>query len=301
LGIVHKLFGALLLAATTSSGFYHALLQRGIEQVQRGDYPRAVQALHIAAFGFVDDVPNYQTAQIYLAVACEKLGRKDEAQAAVKKAIRAESVAQSYLALPLAPAVRAEFDKLAGPFARPVAPRIAATSKITASAPPPKAPVTPQVKPVPVPAPAPIPPPPAPAPQSAIAAAAKHQPSAAPILGTDITPQLSAAQGLLNEGRILAARQAYLRLAELPSLSRPQLLAVAKGLNETSAWRESSDLYARISPLAKGEELHMFAEAVNRYELGDRAAARVFLARAMPALPKTREILLYRGKIEGQP
>lgn len=318
---MHKLFGALLLAATTSSGFYTSLLERGIEQVQRGDYTHAVQALHIAAFGFVDDVPNYQTAQIYLAIANEKAGKHTEAQLAVKKAIRAEALAPSYKALPLAASIRAEFDKLAGPFAlAPKTPpirtasvgpalqpapqkRIAATPKITAPAPQPKAPVTPPVKPVatPPPPPAPAPPPPAPAPVSAIAAAAKHQPSQAPILGSDIAPQLAAAQGLLNEGRILAARQAYLRIADTPSLSRAQLLALAKGLNDTSAWRESSGIYARVSPLVKGEEAHMFAEAVNRYELGDRAAARVFLARALPALPKTREILLYRGKIEGQP
>jgi hypothetical protein len=314
---VHKLFGALLLAATTSSGFYTALLQRGIEQVQRGDYTHGVQALHIAAFGFVDDLANYQTAQVYLAVANEKLGKHAEAQLAVKKAVRAEMLSPSYRMLPLAASVRAEFDKLAGPFALPPgkpvpAPALApapvavaqktavpkATPKIAAPAPLPKAPVTPPVKitpPAAAPQPQPV------VQMSAIAAAAKHEPSRAPILGSDITPQLAAAQDLLNEGRILAARQAYLRLAQTPSLSRAQLLALASGLNDTSAWRESSDLYARVSPLVKGEEAHMFAEAVNRYELGDRAAARVFLARALPALPKTREILLYRSKIEGQP
>ncbi|HKO55106.1 MAG TPA: hypothetical protein VJ276_04460, partial [Thermoanaerobaculia bacterium] len=109
------MFSALLLtAATSGGGFYTALLDRGVEQVQRGDYAHAVQTLHVAAFGFVDDLPRYQTAQIYLAVANEKLGKHDEAQLAAKKAARAETLSPSYRTLQLAANIRAEFEKMAG-------------------------------------------------------------------------------------------------------------------------------------------------------------------------------------------
>ncbi|MBV9497551.1 MAG: hypothetical protein JOZ54_25165 [Acidobacteria bacterium] len=347
-GQIRNLLGAVLLATTTSSGFYTSLLDRGIEQVQKGDYTHAVQALRVAAFGFVDDVPSYQTAQIYLAIANEKLGKHDEAQIALKKAARAESITPTYRSLKIAANVRAEFEKLsgAGPLmqmaasmattpatTRPASPKVAQTTPAKSQPVKPQpAPVTkPQVAqktpaPTPVtpqpatpkisaPAPAakaPVAPPvterqyvaqpqPQPAPVSAIAAAAKHEPSQAPILGADIAPQLAAAQSFLNEGRILAARQTYIGLAAMPSLRREQMLAVAKGLSDTSAYRESSQLYTRVAPFVSGEETHMFAEAVNRYELGDRATAKTLLNRALPYLPKTREILLYRGKIEGQP
>jgi hypothetical protein len=376
------MLGALILAATASGGFYTALMERGIEHVQRGDYAQAVQPLQIAAFGFVDDLPNYQKAQIYLAIANEKLGKHDAAQLAVRKAARAEALSPSYRTLALAANIRAEFDKVAGNAwpagvppasrgtsrpaeavaqtapapaltaprdvapsagetpARPLASRgtsrpaeaiaqAAPAPTLTASRDvPPSAGGTParplagggtsrpaeaiaQAAPKPSPTAgetparpritAPAAPPRPPVQMSVIAAAARHEPSQAPVAGADIRVRLAAAEGLLNEGRILGARQAYLRLAQTPSLSRAQLLAVAKGLNDTSAWRESSDLYSRLSPFVGGEELHMFAEAVNRYELGDGSAARVFLQRALPALPKTREILLYRGKIGGQP
>jgi hypothetical protein len=42
----------------------------------------------------------------------------------------------------------------------------------------------------------------------------------------------------------------------------------------------------------------MFYEAVNRYEMGDYAIARKLLARALPSLPRTRDVELYRGRIE---
>lgn len=348
-GQIRNLLGAVLLATTTSSGFYTGLLDRGIEQVQKGDYTHAVQALRVAAFGFVDDVPNYQTAQIYLAIANEKLGKHDEAQIALKKAARAESITPTYRSLKIAANVRAEFEKLsgAGPMmqmaasmatppatTRPAPSKVAqttpakpqpvkpqptvpktqvaqktpapvtakpATPKITAPAPAAKAPVAPPVTERQYITQTPQQPQPQPAPVSAIAAAARHEPSQAPILGVDIAPQLAAAQGFLNEGRILAARQTYIGLAAMPSLRREQMLAVAKGLSDTSAYRESSQLYTRAAPFVSGEETHMFAEAVNRYELGDRATARTLLNRALPYLPKTREILFYRGKIEGQP
>jgi hypothetical protein len=44
--------------------------------------------------------------------------------------------------------------------------------------------------------------------------------------------------------------------------------------------------------------MHMFYEAVNRYELGELNVARTLLKRALPALPASREVLLYRPKIE---
>ncbi len=104
---------------------------------------------------------------------------------------------------------------------------------------------------------------------------------------------------MLNEGKILAARQIYTRLAQTEGLPRTTSLDVAKGLNQTSAWRESSASYQKLMPFRSGEELHQFYEAVNKYELGDVNSARDLMTRALPALPVTRETSLYKAKILG--
>ena len=330
-GRLSILAGIVLLA--TADSFYLDLLQRGIADAGSGEYARAAEELRIAAFGFLDDVPRYQTAQVYLAVANSKLGRESDARAAAEKAVNVERIAPSYQRLALDPAVRKQFDALlpkmvadaglmvarraGGPPAGPPAaspavikpkpaaepaadqpPRPAArpTAKISAPSPTPAAPIPPPVTARVI---APTPPPPKPV--SPIMAAARHQPSESPAITNDIGPQLLSAQNLLNEGRILGARQTYLRLTLTQNLNRAQILAIAKGLNDTSAWRESADIYSRVAPLQRGEEIHMFAEAVNRYELGELNAARALLQRALPALPQTREIVLYRGKILGTP
>lgn len=162
-------------------------------------------------------------------------------------------------------------------------------------------------KPAPVTvAPKPVAPPPPvvvekPVNESPLVAASKHQPSQAPaISAADPSIQIAEAQRLLNEGKILAARQVYVRLGMAEGLSRATALDVAKGLNQTSAWRESSLAYQKAMPFRAGEELHQFYEAVNRYELGDITAARDLLTRALPALPVTRETSLYKAKILGK-
>ncbi|HVR38222.1 MAG TPA: hypothetical protein VMU84_03950, partial [Thermoanaerobaculia bacterium] len=109
--------------------------------------------------------------------------------------------------------------------------------------------------------------------------------------------QLDAARKSLNEGSMIAARDAYTRLAQRKDLDRAQLLEIGKGLNQTGTWQESAFAYQRTLPFRPGEEIHMFYEAVNRYELGELSVARALLSRALPALPKSREVLLYRPKI----
>ena len=193
---------------------------------------------------------------------------------------------------------------------------VAAPAKTTAPPPPAvvaaPAKTTPKYTPPPVmvasvakPSPAPVAPLPKPAPaiqnpvnESPLVAAAKHQPSQA--ASFDAAAQIADAQRLLNEGKILAARQIYIRLGQLDGLSRATSLDVAKGLNQTSAWRESSLAYQKAMPFRAGEELHQFYEAVNRYELGDLAAARDLMTRALPALQVTRETSLYKAKILGK-
>lgn len=141
-----------------------------------------------------------------------------------------------------------------------------------------------------------------PAPQTAAPAPAPApvlQPSAPPANSTANPAALLAdADRALREGRILAARNAYLALAARSDLTRELALSVARGLNQTTAYRASSGVYQKLYPLHAGEEVHMFYEAVNRYEMGDYAIARKILTRALPALPRTRDVEMYRERIE---
>jgi hypothetical protein len=452
----------LLMTAATASyaaePFYANLLTRGVADVQRGDYAKAVQELRVAAFGTVNEPAEYLRAQIYLATALTKLGETAAAATAVTKAAQAERINARYAALEIDGATRTAFQALAAktltaeqlravpafaghastvvvPFGSaavaqsgssavaqttaaaghperqtatvvttPSMPTTAATQTTTSTPAPvqpsqtttaatapskpavqspvpapsrpatstpapvqpstqtataatapskpavqlptpapsrpatstpapvqpstqtttaPTAPSKPAVQsPTPAPsrpatsAPAPVRPStqtatsatasrqpnvqvqtPAPQADSPLVAASRHQPSQTV---SDAPLHLIEADRLLNEGKILAARQIYLRVAQNDiGLPRPTLLAVAKGLNQTSAWRESSMAYRKVMPFRPGEEMHQFYEAVNRYELGDVAAARDLMMRVLPSLPLTRETSFYRAKILG--
>lgn len=122
-------------------------------------------------------------------------------------------------------------------------------------------------------------------------------PAPAPV-PTNPAALLAEADRALHEGRIVPARDAYRRLAATPNLPRDVALGVARGLNQAALYRDSSAQYQKLYPLHNGEEVHMFYEAVNRYEMGDYAIAKKLLARALPSLPRTRDVELYRGRIE---
>jgi hypothetical protein len=127
---------------------------------------------------------------------------------------------------------------------------------------------------------------------------ARATPAPAPATAPTPAALLAEADRALREGQIIAARDAYRRLAAMPDLPRPIALGAARGLNQATAYRDSSAAYQKLYPLHTGEEVDMFYEAVNRYEMGDYAIAKKLLARALPHLPQTRDVELYRGRIE---
>ena len=104
---------ALALATVAAAGpapFYVSMLDRGISDVTHGNYKDGVQELRVAAFGFVNDIPRYETAQVYIAIACTKMKNSDDARIAMTKLLNAERIAPAYAKLNLNPAVRAQFD-----------------------------------------------------------------------------------------------------------------------------------------------------------------------------------------------
>jgi hypothetical protein len=319
-------------AAADVPPFYTTMLQRGITAFGKGEYARALNLLRMGAFGMLDEIPQYETAQIYIVVAAEKLNRNEEAQAAARRFADAERIAPSYASLNVDPAVRHDFDQLLPklltqeqmavlPSLSPVALRSTKNwnevidlysevrtrrrltndevaslfnALIQAGRINDAAGMRPLLTPSQRSSPA------------MAAALAKVPPQAATSPMTsgaqngngDVSAQLKDADRNLSEAHFGMARQIYLRLSTHAPSSRALALEVARGLHRTSALRESSALYQHLYPLQKGEEQHMVTEAVNRYELGDLPTARLLLGRAMNGAPRTPELSFYLPRIE---
>jgi tetratricopeptide (TPR) repeat protein len=95
-----------------AQSFYETRFLSGVTDFNRGAFARAVDELRVAAFGRVDDIPAYQMAEIYLAVANDKLDRVEDARLATLKVVQAEQISPSYNKLALPADLRASFERL---------------------------------------------------------------------------------------------------------------------------------------------------------------------------------------------
>lgn len=95
-----------------AQNFYETRFQSGVIDFNRGAYARAVDELRVAAFGRVDDIPSYITAEVYLAVTNDRLEHTEDARTAALKVLQAEKIMPSYAALKLPTDVRASFEQL---------------------------------------------------------------------------------------------------------------------------------------------------------------------------------------------
>jgi len=95
-----------------AQNFYEARFQAGVIDFNRGAYARAADELRVAAFGRVDDIPSYITAEVYLAVTSDRLEHAEDARTAAMKVLQAERISPSYAALNLPAAVRSSFEQL---------------------------------------------------------------------------------------------------------------------------------------------------------------------------------------------
>jgi len=95
-----------------AQNFYETRFLGGVSDFNRGAFARAVEELRVAAFGRVDDIPSYETAEIYLAVANDKLDRVEDARLATLKVVQAEQISPAYDKLALPAEVRTSFERL---------------------------------------------------------------------------------------------------------------------------------------------------------------------------------------------
>jgi len=113
------LCAALPLAAATPNAFYANLLRRGIGAFDAGRFEEAVGELRLAAFGSVESIESYETAQVYLTISYDRLAQPDRAREAARKIIAAERVERRYTALGIPAAVRTSFEPLAAKLLTP--------------------------------------------------------------------------------------------------------------------------------------------------------------------------------------
>jgi tetratricopeptide (TPR) repeat protein len=106
------LFSLAAAVPVLAQSFYEARFQSGVADFSRGAYARAVDELRVAAFGRIDDIPSYITAEVYLAVANDRLEHAEDARLTAVKVLQAERISPSYGALKLPPDVRASFEQL---------------------------------------------------------------------------------------------------------------------------------------------------------------------------------------------
>ncbi|HEV7239899.1 MAG TPA: hypothetical protein VGQ36_11730 [Thermoanaerobaculia bacterium] len=301
--------GAPLFAATATD-FYLGLLRRGISEVDAGRNDKAVMPLRLAAFGLVESVDHYQTAQVYLAIAFDRMQQPDAAREAMVRILAAERVERKFAGLALPAPIRTAFAAVA----RKVLPSADAallltpsTPAVPASQPQPQT-QTPQTssqtttpkkvveKPVEKPAPSkPVvaqakttPPPPAPKPVQA-------QPAPPRV---DVPALLAAGDRAMLAAKLAEARRAYRQLLAVPDLDHATSIRVAEGLYRSRDFAGALDAFARVGTLRSGEEAYRYYIAVALYETGQHERAKRELASALPFIEITPDVERYRARIE---
>lgn len=98
--------GATTLFAAPIDDFYDSAFRSGVAAFESQNYDLAIERLHMAAFGYLEDIARYETAQSYIAVAAQRLHRTDEARSALRRLVNAERVERRFASLPITPALR---------------------------------------------------------------------------------------------------------------------------------------------------------------------------------------------------
>lgn len=101
------------LEAATPSEFYASLLRRGIAAYDAQRFPDAERSLKLAAFGFVENIDQYETAHVYLALTYDRMTERDRARDSARRVVAAQRIESRYMALALPQNVRTAFEALA--------------------------------------------------------------------------------------------------------------------------------------------------------------------------------------------
>lgn len=99
--------------AASPDDFYQRLLQRGMTHFAAASYGPAYTELHLAAFGMIDNIDEFETAQSYACVAAHRLGRDSDTRDSLMRIVSAEKLKPRYRSIKLPDDLRAEVDGVA--------------------------------------------------------------------------------------------------------------------------------------------------------------------------------------------
>jgi len=99
--------------AASGDEFYQRLYQRGMAHFATGDYAAAFTELRNAAFGFVEQVEKFETAQSYAVIAAHRLGHDSDARESLMRIVSAEKIQPHFRSVALPAELRAEVESVA--------------------------------------------------------------------------------------------------------------------------------------------------------------------------------------------
>ncbi|HEX3071951.1 MAG TPA: hypothetical protein VHX14_25530 [Thermoanaerobaculia bacterium] len=91
--------------------FYESLYARGMAHFQASEYQAAFNDLHLAAFGLVDQLDRFETAEAYAAVAANRLGNEALTRSALVGIANADGVQPHFRSIAIPEALRAELER----------------------------------------------------------------------------------------------------------------------------------------------------------------------------------------------
>ena len=308
------------LHAATATDFYVGLLRRGVAEVEAGHDAEAVTPLRLAAFGLLDSIEHYQTAQAHLVVALDRLNQTEPAREAALRIVAAERIEHKFASLGISPAIRTAFATSARKLlpasdaalllnAPPATTTTSAPPQTSAKAEPPKKPAVESAKPVVEPS-KPVVEPSKPVVEKPAAATTTPSktppkvtppaPKPAPAQKTtiDVPARLAAGERALVAANLAEARKIYRELLDAPNLDHASAIRVAEGLYRSRDFAGALAAFQRAGDLRAGEEAYRYYVAVAAYETGQFDRAKRELAAALPFIEITPDVERYRARIQ---
>lgn len=93
--------------------FYEGLYARGMAHFRASEYQAAFSDLHLAAFGYVDQLDRFETAQAYAAIAANRLGNEAHTRGALAAIAKADGIQRHFRSIAISDALRAELQRAA--------------------------------------------------------------------------------------------------------------------------------------------------------------------------------------------